>query len=71
MDAARGRRPCRDAAKPPFNPALYQAANPAKKREILGDGNFLGLYQRPDSEMLDLWQVGVAETRAVMVEDWP
>lgn len=60
-----------DAAKPPFNPALYQAANPAKKREILGDGNFLGLYQRPDTEMLDLWRVGVEETRATMVEDWP
>lgn len=60
-----------DEAKPAFNAALYQAANPARKREILGDGNFLGVYQRPDSEMLALWEVGVAETRAVMVEDWP
>ncbi len=60
-----------DASKPPFNPALYQAANPAKKREILGDGNFRGLYQRPDSDMLALWDVGVDETRAVMAEDWP
>lgn len=60
-----------DAVKPPFNPALYQAANPARKREILGDGNFHGRYQRSDNEMLSLWQVGVEETRAAMVEDWP
>ncbi|SEG41686.1 creatininase family protein [Bosea lathyri] len=60
-----------DTAKPPFNAALYQAANPAKKREILGDGNFLGRYERSDNEMLSLWQVGVEETRAAMTEDWP
>jgi creatinine amidohydrolase len=60
-----------DATKPPFNAALYQAANPARKREILGDGNFHGRYQRSDAEMLSLWQIGVEETRAAMVEDWP
>lgn len=60
-----------DAVKPPFDAALYQAANPARKREILGDGNFHGRYQRPDEEMLRLWAVGVAETRAAMVESWP
>ena len=58
-------------SKPPFNNAMYQAATPARRREILGDGNFHGLYQRPDSEMLELWRVGVEETRAAMVEDWP
>ena len=60
-----------EGGKPPFNNAIYQAANPARRREVLGDGNFHGLYQRPDSEMLELWQVGVEETRAAMVEDWP
>lgn len=60
-----------EGGKPPFNNAMYQAANPARRREILGDGNFHGLYQRPDSEMLELWQVGVEETRAAMREDWP
>jgi creatinine amidohydrolase len=60
-----------DGVKPPFNAAMYQAATPAKRREILGDGNFHGRYERPDSEMLELWQVGVEETRAAMVEDWP
>ncbi|PZU91242.1 MAG: creatininase [Chelatococcus sp.] len=60
-----------DALKPPFNAALYQASGPEKKREILGDGNFHGRYQRSDNEMLSLWQIGVEETRAAMVEDWP
>jgi creatinine amidohydrolase len=60
-----------DAVKPPFDGALYQAANPQRKREILGDGNFHGRYQRPDEEMLALWAVGVEETRAAMVESWP
>jgi creatinine amidohydrolase len=60
-----------DGAKAPFNAALYQAANPARKKELLGDGNFHGRYQRSDNEMLALWQVGVEETRAVMEEDWP
>jgi creatinine amidohydrolase len=60
-----------DGAKPPFNAALYQAANPDRKREILGDGNFWGRYERSDNEMLSLWDVGVEETRAVMEGDWP
>lgn len=60
-----------EGSKPPFDAALYQAANPARKREILGDGNFHGRYQRPDNEMLSLWAVGVEETRAAMAENWP
>lgn len=60
-----------DASKAPFDAALYQAAPPARKREILGDGNFHGRYQRSDNEMLSLWQVGVEETRAAMMEKWP
>lgn len=60
-----------DEVKPPFDAALYQAANPARKREILGDGNFHGRYQRADDEMLRLWAVGVEETRAAMEESWP
>lgn len=60
-----------EGSKQPFNAALYQAANPGRKRDILGDGNFHGRYQRSDNEMLALWQVGVQETRAVMEKDWP
>ena len=34
--------------------------------QYLGDGNFGGLYQRSDDEMLALWQVAVDETRALL-----
>ena len=39
-------------------------------RALLGDGNYGGYYQRSDEEMLALWQVGVAETRALLQGDW-
>ena len=38
--------------------------------QYLGDGNFGGLYQRPDDEMLALWQVAVEETRALLTGSW-
>lgn len=39
-------------------------------RALLGDGNFGGYYQRPDAEMMALWETGVAETRALLDGDW-
>jgi len=39
-------------------------------RAVYGDGNYGGLYQRPDDEMLAIWQVAVDETRALLDEDW-
>ncbi len=43
---------------------------PAAVRECLGDGNFGGLYERSDEEMLALWKVAVDETRAVIEGGW-
>ena len=42
---------------------------PFEVRLMLDDGNFGGRYQRDDSQMLDIWDVAVRETRA-MLEDW-
>lgn len=36
----------------------------------LGDGNFGGWYQRPDAEMLEIWQIAVGETRALIENNW-
>lgn len=58
-------------AKPPLDRELFTMSNPAEKRRILGDGNYHGLYQRPDSDMEAIWQVAVAETRDVIAEGWP
>ena len=46
------------------------ALNPIELRAYLGDGNYAGVYQRSDEEMLALWRVGVEETRAVIDEGW-
>ena len=40
--------------------------DPVALRKYLGDGNYGGLYQRSDEDMLALWQVAVEETRALL-----
>ncbi len=42
---------------------------PFEARNLLEDGNFGGRTQRPDNEMLAIWNVAVEETRA-MLEHW-
>lgn len=43
----------------------------AEVRAYLGDGNFAGVYEKPDADMLALWEVAVAETRRVLEGPWP
>jgi len=38
-------------------------------REIIGDGNYGGLYERSDEDMNAVWSVAVEETRSLL-EDW-
>ena len=45
--------------------------NPAQVREHVGDGNFGGVYEKPDDDMMALWEIGVQETRDVMNGPWP
>ena len=56
--------------KPPINLAHARQLNPIDLRAYLGDGNYAGVYQRSDEAMRALWQVGVAETRAVIEAIW-
>ncbi len=56
--------------KPMVDTDLMRSVPPAQAREMLGDGNFGGLYQRPDADMLAIWEVAVAETRAVIDGNW-
>jgi creatinine amidohydrolase len=48
----------------------YRVADPAGVRELLGDGSFGGLYQRPDEEMLRIWEVVVAGLRELLEHGW-
>ena len=47
-----------------------ERGNPARIREILGDGSFGGAYQRPDEEMLTLWSTAVQEVRELLASGW-
>lgn len=59
-----------NAQKAPIDSTRLRQMTPAKVREYLGDGNFAGLYQRPDDEMLAIWQVAIEETRELLTEAW-
>ena len=47
-----------------------RALDPVALRDYIGDGNFGGRYQRSDAEMMELWEVAVAETRAILDGSW-
>jgi creatinine amidohydrolase len=47
-----------------------ERGDPARIREILGDGTFGGAYERPDEEMLALWTVAVEEVRDLIEHGW-
>jgi len=46
-------------------------SNPEDVRALIGDGNFGGAYQKPDDVMLEIWKIGVEETRAKLEGPWP
>ena len=56
--------------KPMIDFALMRILPPDELRAYLGDGNFGGFYQRPDDEMLAIWQVAVEETRELLTGAW-
>jgi creatinine amidohydrolase len=56
--------------KPMIDLARMRAMGPDGVRAYLGDGNFGGYYERPDADMLAIWETGVAETRALLEGDW-
>ena len=50
--------------------AKVRLLDPVSLRAYLGDGNYGGMYQRSDEDMLALWQVAVEETRALLTGGW-
>lgn len=56
-------------AKAPIDVDRMRTLPPFEVRLMLDDGNFGGLYQREDSDMLAIWDVAVRETRALL-EAW-
>lgn len=60
-----------DARKPMADLDAMRAENSEGVRRMLGDGNFGGPYQKPDADMLALWETGVGEVRAALEGPWP
>lgn len=56
--------------KPMIDIAKYQRVDPGAKKRLIGDGNFGGLYQRADEELMAMWAIAVAETRAIIETEW-
>jgi len=56
--------------KPELDADAYRVADPEGVRSLLGDGSFGGPYQRPDEEMLRIWEVVVAGVRDLLENGW-
>jgi len=56
--------------KPMSDPEKLRRLDPKSVREYLNDGNYGGLYQRHDEEMMTIWRTAVEETRVLLSEEW-
>jgi len=56
--------------KPPVERAGKMQLVGQEMRRVYGDGNYGGYYQRPDDEMLKIWNSAVAETRELISAGW-
>jgi creatinine amidohydrolase len=52
------------------DPDKLRRLDPKSVREYLKDGNYGGLYQRDDEEMMKIWRTAVEETRTLLMESW-
>lgn len=46
--------------------ARLSTLDPQGVKELIGDGNYGGVYEKPDDQMMTIWRAGVEETRAVI-----
>ncbi len=58
--------PAPSGQKPMADLNRLRALSPQGVKDLLGDGNYGGAYEKPDEQMLSIWRVGVEETRAVI-----
>lgn len=56
--------------KPLVPMAELKRASAGRLRELTPDGSFGGSYQRPDSDVLAVWEAGVAEVRELLETGW-
>ena len=63
-------RPVPPEQKPYVDFDRLRDRNAQGVRDLIGDGNYGGHYQKTDDQMDGIWQVAVAETRALIEGDW-
>jgi creatinine amidohydrolase len=56
--------------KPMVDLSAMDRSDPAGVRALLGDGSFGGPYQRPDEDVLKVWEAGVLEVRDILEHGW-
>jgi creatinine amidohydrolase len=49
---------------------LKDVTDPGEFRQLAGDGSFGGFYERPDEEMLQIWDAAVDEVRSLLESGW-
>jgi len=62
---------CPDERKPMIDLKRMRGLDPQGVRDLIGDGNYGGRYQRDDEAMRAVWRAGVEETRRLIDGDWP
>lgn len=60
-----------ETQKPMIDLARMRMMDAAAVRHYVGDGNYGGVYQKPDEQMMRMWCVGVEETREALEGPWP
>lgn len=58
--------PAPDGQKAMADLERLRTLSPAAVRDMIGDGNYGGAYEKPDARMLEIWRVAVEETRGVI-----
>jgi len=58
--------PAPDGVKEPIAPGTVRSLGPVGVKSYIGDGNYGGAYTKPDEQMVELWRVGVEETRTLI-----
>jgi creatinine amidohydrolase len=56
--------------KPMSDLEKVRRLDPKSLRDYLKDGNYGGVYQRNDEEMMKIWRTGVEETRSLLTAAW-
>jgi creatinine amidohydrolase len=56
--------------KPSVDLTGRESMTPQAFRKRLGDGSFGGYYERPDAELLAIWDIAVHETRQLLEGGW-